>query len=99
MIPAFTQKSRKRLFYSDSNQGFTYFNWEIEEELYRFQKDIESKFKQSKVNKQFKFPFAGPVTPSSAGKRSSSKLKAKEPAKKAATFLGKAEMPVPNKKK
>ena len=31
-------------------------NWEIEEELWKFQKEIEGKFKASLVNKRFKFP-------------------------------------------
>ena len=56
MIPAFTNNFRRKLYYGDANRGFTYFNWDIEEELYRFQKEIESKFKKSKVNRTFKFP-------------------------------------------
>ena len=31
-------------------------NWDIEEELWRFQKEIETKFSESIVNKKFKFP-------------------------------------------
>ena len=47
MIPAFTNEKRKKLYYSHPKNGFTYVNWEIEEELWKFQKDIEAKFAAS----------------------------------------------------
>jgi hypothetical protein len=53
MIPSFTTEIRRKLYFSDPQKGFTYINWEIEEELFRFQKDIESRFKASNVNKTF----------------------------------------------
>lgn len=56
MIPSFTTEKRKKLYHTDPRKGFTYVNWEIEEELQRFQKEIEQRFKASMVNKQFKFP-------------------------------------------
>ena len=56
MIPAFTNAKRKKLYNSDPRKGFTYINWEIEEELKKFQKEIEQRFKVSMVNKMFKFP-------------------------------------------
>ena len=56
MRPGFTNEKRKKLYQNDSKRGFTYINWDIEEELWRFQKEIENKFKGSKVNKEFKFP-------------------------------------------
>ena len=56
MIPAFTTEKRKKLYYSHPKNGFTYVNWEIEEELWKFQKDIEAKFAASQVNKDFKYP-------------------------------------------
>ena len=39
--------------------GFEYINWDIEEELWRFQREIETKFSGSEVNKKFKFPLIG----------------------------------------
>ena len=56
MVPSFTNEKRKKLYNTDPRKGFTYINWEIEEELNRFQKEIEQRFKVSMVNKQFKFP-------------------------------------------
>jgi len=56
MIPSFTNERRRRLYFSESNRGFGYINWDIEEELYRFQQDIEKRFKKSAVNKNFRFP-------------------------------------------
>lgn len=56
MIPAFTTDKRMKLYQKDPRKGFTYVNWEIEIELHRFQKEIESRFKASQVNQQFKFP-------------------------------------------
>jgi len=56
MIPAFTSDMRRKLYYSDPAKGFTYINMDIEEELFKFQKDIESRHKASQVNKTFKFP-------------------------------------------
>ena len=56
MIPAFTNEKRKKLYYSHPKNGFTYVNWEIEEELWKFQKDIEAKFAASQLNKDFKYP-------------------------------------------
>jgi hypothetical protein len=56
MIPSFTNEKRRKLYSTDPKKGFTYVNWDIEEELWRFQKEIEIKFKQSKVNSQFVFP-------------------------------------------
>ncbi len=37
-------------------KGFGYVNQNIEEELWKFQKEIEEKFAISAVNKNFKFP-------------------------------------------
>lgn len=56
MIPSFTTEKRKKLYHTDTRKGFTYVNWEIEEELQRFQKEIEQRFRISMMNKQFKFP-------------------------------------------
>ena len=36
MIPAFTTEKRKKLYYNHPKKGFTYINWDIEEELWRF---------------------------------------------------------------
>jgi hypothetical protein len=57
MIPSFTNTKRMKLYNNDPKRGgFTFVNWDIEEELWRFQKEIETKFKASIVNKKFKFP-------------------------------------------
>jgi hypothetical protein len=56
MIPAFTNDKRKKLFETHAKKGFGFINWDIEEELWRFQKEIESKFKVSDVNRKFRFP-------------------------------------------
>ena len=56
MIPSFTNAKRKNLYSNDPKKGFTYINWDIEEELWRFQKEIETKFKTSMVNKRFRYP-------------------------------------------
>lgn len=57
MIPSFTNTKRMKLYINDPKRGgFTYINWDIEEELWRFQKEIETKFRASMVNKKFKFP-------------------------------------------
>lgn len=56
MIPSFTNEKRKKLYNTDARKGFTYVNWEIEEELKKFQKEIEQRFKVSMVNKLFQFP-------------------------------------------
>ncbi|CDW77235.1 UNKNOWN [Stylonychia lemnae] len=57
MIPSFTNEKRRHLFFNHPKRGFGYVNQEIEEELWRFQKEIEEKFAGSLVNKNFKFPF------------------------------------------
>ena len=36
MIPAFTNKKRENSYYTSAKQGFTYINWEMEDELYIF---------------------------------------------------------------
>lgn len=36
MIPAFTNKKRQNAYYSSSKRGFTYVNWDMENELYIF---------------------------------------------------------------
>jgi hypothetical protein len=36
MVPSFTNEKRKKLYYNDPKKGFTYVNWDIEEELWRF---------------------------------------------------------------
>jgi len=36
MIPSFTNEKRKKLYATDLKKGFTYINWDIEEELWRF---------------------------------------------------------------
>lgn len=36
MTPAFTNEKRRKLYQKDPKKGFTYVNWEIEEELHRF---------------------------------------------------------------
>ena len=56
MMPAFTTEKRKKAYFNDPKKGFTYINWDIEEELWRFQKEIENRFKDSVMNKNFKFP-------------------------------------------
>jgi hypothetical protein len=56
MIPSFTNDKRKKLYETHPKKGFGFINWEIEEELWRFQKEIESKYKVSDVNRKFKFP-------------------------------------------
>ena len=37
MVPSFTNNHRKKLYYNDPNFGFGFINWDIEEELYKFQ--------------------------------------------------------------
>jgi hypothetical protein len=60
MLPSFTNNKRLGLYLRDTRRGgFDYINWDIEEELWRFQKEIETKFAQSEVNKNFKFPLIG----------------------------------------
>jgi hypothetical protein len=44
MIPSFTNEQRRKLYFNHPKRGFTYINWDIEEELWRFQKEIEQKF-------------------------------------------------------
>jgi hypothetical protein len=56
MIPSFTNEQRRRLYFNHPKRGFTYINWDIEEELWRFQKEIEQKFQLSDVNRNFKYP-------------------------------------------
>jgi len=42
MTPSFTNPKRLKLYLQDSKRGgFSYLNWDIEEELWRFQKEIE----------------------------------------------------------
>ena len=41
MIPEFTNDKRRLLYKTDAKKGFAYINWDIEEELWRFQKEIE----------------------------------------------------------
>ncbi len=36
MTPCFTNEKRKKLYYNDLKKGFTYVNWDIEEELVTF---------------------------------------------------------------
>ncbi len=57
MIPAFTHERRRKQYYNHPKRGFGHINWEIEEELWRFQEEIEDKFKSSEINRMFKFPF------------------------------------------
>ena len=48
MIPAFTNKKRQNSYYNHPKQGFNYYiNWDMENELYLFQTQIEQKFKKS----------------------------------------------------
>ena len=56
MIPSFTNKKRQHAYYNTSKQGFTYINWDMENELYVFQTQIEQKFRKSTMNKNFIFP-------------------------------------------
>ena len=56
MIPSFTNKKRQHAYYNTSKQGFTYINWDMENELYIFQTQIEQKFRKSAMNKNFNFP-------------------------------------------
>ena len=37
MIPAFTNIKRKKAYFNTPKQGFTYINWDMENELYTFQ--------------------------------------------------------------
>ena len=58
MNPSFTNTKRLNVYLRDTRRGgFDYINWYIEEELWRFQKEIEMKFAASDMNKRFKFPF------------------------------------------
>jgi hypothetical protein len=58
MNPSFTNTKRLNVYLRDTRRGgFDYINWDIEEELWRFQKEIEMKFAASDMNKRFKFPF------------------------------------------
>ena len=41
MAPAFTNKKRQNSYYNSSKQGFNYINWDMENELYLFQTQIE----------------------------------------------------------
>lgn len=50
MIPSFTNEKRRKLYFNHPKRGFGYINWAIEEELWRFQKEIEDKFASSAVN-------------------------------------------------
>ena len=36
MIPSFTNDKRRKKYFNDPKRGFTYVNWDIEEELWRF---------------------------------------------------------------
>lgn len=56
MIPSFTNEKRKQLYFNHPKRGFGYINWSIEEELWRFQKEIEDKFASSLVNRNFRYP-------------------------------------------
>ena len=57
MIPAFTNVKRLKKYEADPKKGgFTYINWEIEDELWKFQKEIEQKFMVSGINKGFTYP-------------------------------------------
>ena len=59
MIPSFTNAKRLKSYLADHKKGGfnNYINWDIEEELWRFQKEIENKFAVSEVNKRYRFPF------------------------------------------
>lgn len=60
MIPSFTNSKRMGVYLRDFKKGgLNFINWDIEEELWRFQKEIETKFAGSAVNKKFKFPLMG----------------------------------------
>lgn len=60
MNPSFTNIKRLNVYMRDTRRGgFDYINWDIEEELWRFQKEIEMKFAVSDINKKFKFPLIG----------------------------------------
>ena len=56
MVAAFTNKKRQHAYFNTSKQGFTYINWDMENELYVFQTQIEQKFRKSAMNKNFNFP-------------------------------------------
>lgn len=58
MIPAFTNKKRQHAYYHTSKMGFTYINWDMENELYIFQTQIEQKFRKSAMNRNFRFPYS-----------------------------------------
>ena len=62
MIPAFTNKKRQNSYYNHPKQGFNYINWDMENELYLFQTQIEQKFRKSTMNKTYKFPMVQPKT-------------------------------------
>jgi hypothetical protein len=36
MIPSFTNEKRRKKYLNEPKRGFTYVNWDIEEELWRF---------------------------------------------------------------
>jgi len=57
MVPSFTNEKRRHLYFNHPKRGFGYVNQDIEEELWRFQKEIEEKFAGSLVNRNFRFPF------------------------------------------
>ena len=55
MIPAFTNPTRKLAYINHSDGGFGYINQEVETELYNYQKVLEGKFKESKINREYVF--------------------------------------------
>ena len=63
MIPAFTNIKRKKAYFNTPKQGFTYINWDMESELYTFQTQIEQKFRDSSINKSYRFPRTAIATP------------------------------------
>jgi len=48
MIPSFTNTKRMGVYLRDFKKGgLNFINWDIEEELWRFQREIETKFAKS----------------------------------------------------
>ena len=57
MTPCFTNAKRQKQYERDPRKGgFKFINWDIEEELWRFQREIETKHARSEVNSGYTFP-------------------------------------------
>jgi hypothetical protein len=76
MTPSFTNPKRQKMYEKDTRKGgFKFINWDIEEELWRFQREIETKYARSQMNIEYKFPLQ--VTPNELSSATFDRLKRK----------------------